>query len=75
MPKDKKVAKKPKWKEATLMRKRRAVKYAMTASMALCVYTGLKKGKDAKKLHIASGIALMGLSYYHTHLYPKKTRS
>lgn len=66
---------KQKWKKSTLVRKRRAVKYAMTASMALCVYTGLKKGSDAKKLHIASGIALMGLSYYHTHLYPKNQRS
>jgi len=74
MPKKTK-SKRPRWKEDTLIRKRRAVKYAMTASMAVCVYTGLKKGGDAKKLHILSGMALMGLSYYHTSLYPKKQRS
>jgi len=61
--------------EPKIRQKRRAVKYAMTASMAALVYTGLKKGSSAKKLHIVAGIALMGLSAYHTVLYPLKNRS
>lgn len=55
--------------------KQRVAKYAMTGTMAMLVYTGLKKGKTAKKLHIVSGVALMALSFYHTSLYPYKSRS
>jgi len=58
-----------------ILQKRRAAKYLMTASMAALVYTGLKKGRSSKSLHIISGIALMGLSAYHTSLYNLNQRS
>jgi len=74
MPKAKRTTK-PKWKDASIVRKRRAVKYAMAATMAACVITGFQKGKGAKQLHIATGFAVVGLSFYHTSLYPKAQRS
>lgn len=54
-------------------KKRRYAKYAMAAAMGVLVISGMQKGKTARNVHTLSGIALVGLSVYHTYLY--KSRS
>ena len=49
----------------------------MTASLVSLVLTGMKRGRLARQLHLASGIALIGFSVWHYFLYqgPKKESS
>ncbi|QAR32901.1 hypothetical protein EP073_05625 [Geovibrio thiophilus] len=60
---------------SAIMRKRKIVKNAMIFAMAATVVTGFGRGKGHKQLHIASGIALVGLSIYHNYLYPENMKS
>lgn len=55
--------------------KRRLVKDAMVVSMATLFITGFNKSKGSRKLHVAAGVALAGLSIYHNFLYPDKMKS
>jgi hypothetical protein len=48
-------------------------KIGMVASMGTLLITGFL-GRKASRLHIGSGLALIGFSYWHYRLYqPKKT--
>ena len=48
-------------------------KIGMGVSLALTATTALfMKNSSASKLHIASGIALVGFSLWHYSLYPKE---
>jgi len=56
--------------------KRSIAKAGMALSMGSLVYTGLR-GEDSKTLHIVSGLALIGFSFWHYTLYqhrPKRLR-
>ena len=44
-------------------------KTGMTLSLGALVATGMMRGSGARKLHIVSGIALVGFSFWHHHLY------
>ncbi len=52
-----------------LEEKKQVAKIGMTLSMGALVATGLMRGRGAKLLHLWSGIALIGLSAWHYHLY------
>ena len=52
-----------------LERKRSTAKIGMTVSLGSLVATGFMRGRGAKNLHIISGIALIGFSYWHHALY------
>lgn len=54
--------------------KKSIAKIGMTASLGSLVVTGLMRGRGAKALHIWSGIALMGFSWWHHQLYQPKNR-
>ena len=43
-------------------------KFGMVASMGTLLVTGFM-GKEASRLHIGSGLALIGFSYWHYKLY------
>jgi len=48
---------------------RTAAKTGMALAMGALLVTGMMDGRTAGKLHIVSGIALMGFSFWHHHLY------
>jgi len=50
-------------------------KIGMTLSMGSLIVTGMMKGRGAKTLHIWSGIALVGFSFWHHNLYPSAKRN
>jgi hypothetical protein len=52
-----------------LERNRSAAKTGMAVAMGALVVTGMMRGRGAAKLHIVSGIALVGFSFWHHHLY------
>ena len=54
-------------------KKKRYAKYAMAASMGVLVVSGMYNGKTARTVHTLSGIALVGLSVYHTYLYKNRS--
>lgn len=69
--KNKKSEKDP--KKLDLTTKKELVKIGMSLSMGLVVLSGFNtRSKFSRNLHIISGVALVGLSYYHTQLYDKK---
>jgi len=55
--------------------KKSIAKIGMTASLGVLVVTGLTRGRGAKALHVWSGIALMGFSWWHHQLYQPKSRN
>lgn len=60
-----------------LRKRREMAKWGMVASMGTCVLTGMLGGKTNKKLHVTSGVAFLGMAYWHTTLYaqhPVKSR-
>lgn len=69
------AVKKKKKNPSAVMRKRKLVKNALIFTMAATVVTGFGKGKASKQLHVASGVALVGLSIYHNYLYPENMKS
>ncbi len=52
--------------------KRKAAKMGMTISLGSLVLSGLIHFKGHKNLHIWSGIALLGFSFWHHRLNKKK---
>ncbi len=53
--------------------KRSIAKIGMALSMGTLVYTGFR-GEETRTLHIASGLALVGFSYWHYSLYQPRKR-
>lgn len=52
---------------------REVAKIGMVASMGTLLISGFM-GREASRLHIGSGLALIGFSYWHYRLYqPKDT--
>jgi len=61
--------------ELTTQNKRTLAKAGMAASLGTLVATGLMetgKTETLKKIHLWSGFALVGFSYWHYSLYNKK---
>jgi hypothetical protein len=52
----------------SLKEKRDLAKLGMIASMGTLLVTGFM-GREASRLHIGSGLALIGFSYWHYTLY------
>ncbi|ASM40789.1 hypothetical protein [Campylobacter sputorum] len=66
LPKKEKIAK----KSLSLTTKKEIAKLGMAISMGLVVLSAFNtRSKFGKNLHIVSGAALVGFSYYHTKLY------
>ncbi len=53
---------------------RELAKVGMVASMGTLLVTGFM-GREASRLHIGSGLALIGFSYWHYRLYHTKSSS
>jgi hypothetical protein len=51
---------------------RELAKLGMVAAMGTLLVTGFM-GKEASRLHIGSGLALIGFSYWHYRLYQTNT--
>ncbi len=57
------------------LRQKNAREYAktgMVVSLGALVVTGFLKNDAARKLHVASGVALIGFSWWHHSLYQKR---
>lgn len=54
------------------LRKQSLAKTGLIAALGTLTVTALVHGKASRGLHIAAGIALLGLSAWHHSLYPKK---
>lgn len=52
--------------------RREWAKVGMAASMGMLVLTGFLQGDSARKWHIASGVALIGFSWWHHSLYQRR---
>ncbi|MCD8553448.1 MULTISPECIES: hypothetical protein [Seleniivibrio] len=65
MPEEKKLS--------PMQKKRRYTKYAMTAALGVLVVSGFNKGKTSRNIHSIAGVALVGLSVYHTFLYKNRS--
>lgn len=60
-------------KKLDLTTKKELAKVGMAVSMGVLVLSGFNtRNKFSRNLHIISGAALVGLSYYHTKLYENK---
>ena len=59
-------------KKSDIRKKRDLAKVGMIVSMGSLVATGFLKGKAHKSLHVGSGLALIGFSYWHYTLYTSK---
>ncbi|BBO84056.1 hypothetical protein [Desulfosarcina ovata] len=53
---------------------RELAKVGMVTSMGALLVTGFM-GREASRLHIGAGLALIGFSYWHYRLYQPKTPS
>ena len=53
---------------------REIAKIGMVASMGALLATGFM-GRDASRLHVGSGLALIGFSYWHYRLYQSNSRN
>ncbi|PID40002.1 MAG: hypothetical protein CR984_05475 [Proteobacteria bacterium] len=69
MPNIKKTEKEP---LLSTREQRELAKLGMVASMGTLLVTGFM-GREASRLHIGSGLALIGFSYWHYRLYQSKT--
>lgn len=64
--------------EMTTRKKRALAKVGMATSLGTLVATGLmetNRTEGLKKLHIWSGFALVGFSYWHYSLYNNTTKN
>ncbi|MFW5735138.1 MAG: hypothetical protein ACOCWR_08770 [Oceanidesulfovibrio sp.] len=52
--------------------RRELAKVGMAASLGMLVLTGFLEGSAARKWHIASGVALIGFSWWHHSLYQRR---
>jgi hypothetical protein len=67
-------AKKPGKQEfLSMQEKRDLAKFGMVASMGTLLVTGFM-GREARRLHIGSGLALIGFSYWHYTLYQTRPK-
>jgi hypothetical protein len=60
--------------KGALARKRTVAKTGMALSMGSLVATGMMRGPRARALHIWSGLALVGFSFWHHALYHPQNR-
>ena len=58
----------------SLRQQREIAKWGMASSIGSLFLTGMMGGKVAMRAHVVSGVALLGLAYWHTTLYPNKRR-
>ncbi|TYT75313.1 hypothetical protein FIM25_05515 [Desulfobotulus mexicanus] len=59
-----------------MRKKRDRVKLGLALCLGATVVTGLVNSKNSRRLHVAAGAALVGLSAWHHLLYtPKKKKS
>lgn len=56
-------------------RPRTAAKIGMSISLGALVATGFLPGSRSRRLHIWSGLALVGFSIWHHSLYQARTRN
>lgn len=59
----------PRTQRKSLVSRRSAAKAGMTVSLGALVVTGFMGGRKSKALHMISGMALIGFSYWHHTLY------
>jgi len=52
-----------------LKNSRSMAKIGMTLSLGALIATGLMRGRGARILHVWSGVALVGFSFWHHRLY------
>lgn len=52
-----------------VLKQRSLAKTGMVVAMGALVLTGFLRGRNARLAHVASGVALLGLSYWHQTLY------
>ena len=71
MPQRKKPGKQP---FISVQEERDLAKFGMVAAMGTLVVTGFM-GRQASRLHIGSGLALIGFSLWHYSLYQPKIQS
>lgn len=55
-----------------LQSQRELAKQGMAASLAALVFTGLSKTYFMRYAHVVAGVALIGLSVWHSALYKNK---
>lgn len=60
---------------ASRLRKQSLAKGGLIAALGTLAVTALVHGKASRGLHVAAGVALIGLSAWHHSLYPKKKRA
>lgn len=60
---------------SSLKEKRSMAKTGMIVSMGALVVTGFMRNRESSALHVGSGLALIGFSYWHYKLYEPKTGS
>lgn len=61
-------------KRVRRIRKQSLAKGGLIASLATLTVTALVRGKASRGVHVAAGIALLGLAAWHHSLYPKKKK-
>ena len=57
----------------SIREKRELAKAGMVASMGTLLVTGFM-GREAGRLHVGSGLALIGFSYWHYSLYQPQNK-
>lgn len=53
---------------------RTAAKVGMAGSLAILVYTGMKGGRKAIRMHTWAGMGLLGFTLWHIYLYQPRKR-
>lgn len=61
-------------KRVRRVRNQSLAKSGLIATLATLTVTALVHGKLSRGVHVAAGIALLGLSVWHHSLYPKKKK-
>ncbi len=56
-------------------KQRKIAKAGLISSLAFTTVSGFVKGDYGKKVHVASGLALIGFSIWHSNLYKSKKHS
>ncbi len=52
-----------------LKRKQELAKVGMTVTLTIVTISGFMRGRRAKKVHVWTGIGLIGFSFWHHRLY------
>ncbi len=64
----------PKLPKITKAKQKKVAKIGLVSSMALTAISGFVDNNYAKKIHVASGFALIGFSVWHASLYEKNKK-